>query len=170
MNHMDTERALLTWRQARERLLADDPTLEDDEAALIELLGPEQGNLDDIVARLLRAARHAGKMSDMAQGMASEMSARAKRYDARDQSLRNAAMAILDVTGQRRVELPDLTASIYQGKASVIITDEDALPDVFCNFKRTPNKTAIRDWLDKGEAVPGAALSNGSASLTIRSK
>lgn len=170
MNQHDIDRALATWQTARARLLADDPELENDEAALIELLGPAQGDLDNIVARLLRAARHAGKMADAAGEMAAEITARAKRYDDRDRSLRAAALAILDVTGQRRVELPDLTASIRQGSQSVVITDETALPDVFCNFKRVPNKTAIREWLDKGEAVPGATLSNGQASLTIRGK
>jgi phage host-nuclease inhibitor protein Gam len=60
--------------------------------------------------------------------------------------------------------------SIQDGRAGVVITDPQAVPDQFVRIKREPDKTAIGAALASGNAVPGADMRNGAPSLTIRTK
>jgi hypothetical protein len=52
----------------------------------------------------------------------------------------------------------------------VVITNKEALPEQFIRIKREEDKVAIKDALKRGEIVPGAELSNGGETLTIRRK
>lgn len=166
------EQALSSWLSARSRLLNDDPDLEHDEAALLDLLGPEDGDVQNILARLLRGAVHATAMASAAGDQIESLKGRQDRYKRRADAMRATAYSILDAMGQMKVELPDLTASIRRGTQSATITDEGAVPDAFVEIVtlRKINKNDILSKLKAGEDVPGASLSNGLASLTIRTK
>jgi hypothetical protein len=189
--------AMSAWQQARNRILTDDPDAEGDEAALLELLGPEQDDIESILNRLLRAAIHAQDMSEAAGKRAEEIKAREDRYMKRCVALRTAAYGVMDAMGRKKHELPDLTASVKAGSVSVFVINEDLIPD---DCKRTiperkePDKTviarrlkALRDWEeakaraeqlgmdpesipDAPSDVPGASLSNQMPTLQIRRK
>ena len=60
--------------------------------------------------------------------------------------------------------------SIGATQPAVVIFDETALPESCVRVKREPNKTEIRKMLSEGQSVPGAALSNGGETLTVRAK
>lgn len=75
---------------------------------------------------------------------------------------------LMEVADQRSIDLPTAKISLGKSPAKVIITDEGAIPDEFVRVKREPNKTAIKEALVGGKDVPGATLSNGGTSLTIR--
>ena len=75
---------------------------------------------------------------------------------------------LMEVADQRSIDLPTAKISLGKSPAKVIITDESAIPDEFVRVKREPNKTAIKEALVGGQDVPGATLSNGGTSLTIR--
>ena len=75
---------------------------------------------------------------------------------------------LMEVADQRSIDLPTAKISLGKSPAKVIITDENAIPDEFMRVKRDPNKTAIKEALVGGKDVPGATLSNGGTSLTIR--
>lgn len=164
------EQAMSAWQSARARLLADDPDLAGDEAALSGLLGPESGDVKDILARLLRASQHAKDMAELAHEQAARIAARQKRYAARAEGLRGTAFAIMDAMGERRIELPDMTVTIRAGGVSCAITDADALPDEYVRITRAPDKAAILADLKQGVVIKGAELSNGLPSIQIRSK
>jgi hypothetical protein len=61
------------------------------------------------------------------------------------------------------------TASVRKGSASVVITDDAAIPP---EYMRQPapvaDKAAIAKALKDGREVPGAVLRNGAPGLTIR--
>lgn len=162
--------AMSAWQSARARLLQDDPDLAGDEAALTALLGPETGDVRDILARLLRAALHAKDMAELAHEQAARIAARQKRYASRAEQLRGTAFAIMDVICERRIELPDMTATIRAGGASCTITDAAALPDEYVRIKREPDKAAILADLKVGLVIAGAELTNAAPSIQIRSK
>jgi len=75
----------------------------------------------------------------------------------------------MEATELRKMELPEATLSIRSVAPSVIITDEENLPDIACKFERKPDKAKIKELLASGW-VAGATLSNGTKSLTIRIK
>ena len=75
---------------------------------------------------------------------------------------------LMEVADQRSIDLPTAKISLGKSPSKVIITDENVIPDEFVRVKREPNKTAIKEALVGGKDVPGATLSNGGTSLTIR--
>lgn len=164
------EQAMAAWQSARSRLLADDADLVHDESALADLLGPEEGEIETILARLLRAARHAKSMSDGAAELIEDMQARKSRYARRNEALRGTAFAIMDALGKKKTELPDITASVRAGQPSVIITDENSIPDIYVRIERKIDRATILSALKSGLTVDGAELSNSGPSLMIRTK
>lgn len=164
------QEVLSTWMSARRNLLHDDPALDQDEAALVELLGPEEGEVEDILARLIRAAIHAASMADAAKSRMTVMGQRAARYKAREQNMRATAFALMDVIGRRKFETSDFTASLTPGRVGVVVTDLEAVPDIYVEIETTrkPDKAVLLSTLKSGATVPGCELSNGIANLTIR--
>jgi len=164
------EQALSAWQAARARLLSDDAGLEHNEAALEELLGAAEGDIEDVLARLLRAARDAKAMADASAGLIDDMQARKARYQRRNEAFRSTAFAVMDALGRAKVELPDITASIRAGQPSVQITDEDAVPDIYVELVRKIDKQTIASVLKSGGEVPGAVMSNSLPTLTLRTR
>lgn len=163
-------KAVSAYQSARDRLLSADTDLEHDEAALIELLGPETQDIDEILNRLVSASVHACAMADLAANQMTALAARRDRYKRRNEMLRAMAMEVLNVTGQRRFETPAFTVSIRGGIQSAVIQDIDTLPEVFVRLvtERKPERSAILAALKAGQDVPGATLSNGSPSIQVR--
>lgn len=162
------EHAVAAWQATRARILAEDETLEGDEAALTALLGEEAGDIDDILARVLRSAIHASDMAKAANARAEATAARASRYSARSDTLKGAAFALMECLGRKKAEYADVSATIGKPRASVAITDETALPEEYWRITRTPNKAAIRDDLKAGVVIEGAILEDGLPSFTIK--
>ena len=185
------------WQQARNRILTNDADTAGDEAELLALLGPEQEEADGILNRLLRAAVHADDMADAAKARAAEIKAREVRYNNRALALRTAAFHVMEAMDKRRHELPDLTATMRAGSASVFIINEDLIPaDCLRTIpeRKEPDKKLIGDrlkarqkWEDDRDAsvaagmdpdtvpdappdVLGATLSNAMPSLQIKRK
>jgi len=185
------------WQRARNHIITEDPDLALDEAGLAGLLGSDQDDAISILNRLLHAAAYAEDMSKLAEAQARAIQERSSRFANRALATRTAAFHVMDAMGLKRHELPDMTASMRAGGVSVMIINDDTIPD---ECKRTiPEKKepdlkligarlkAIRDWesaRDKALAdgfdpetipepppdVPGATLSNGMPTLVIRRK
>lgn len=164
------EQALSAWQSARQRLLTDDLDLAHDEAALAELLGEETGNVQDILARLLRAAVHAASMAEAAGVQIEAMTGRRDRYRRRAEAMRATSFAMMLAIETPKITLPDLTASLTAGRPTVGITDENTIPDEYIKVTRVPDKAALMADLKVGVIIPGAELRDGLSSLSIRTK
>jgi len=166
------EQALSAWQSARARLLAEDPALEHDEAALVDLLGPEEGQVEDVLARLVRGAVHAESMADAAAERIAAMSERLKRFKARAQTMRGTAFAVMDATGLRKLELEDVTASVRNGTPSVEITDLDLVPEIYIEtvVTRKADKRTLLAVMKDGAVIPGAELTNAMPTIALRTR
>ena len=140
------EVALSAWHAARERLLAEDPALEHDEAMLVELLGPEEGEVEEILARLVRGAVHAESMADAASERIEAMRERAApvqapRTDhARHGIRRHGQHRAQEVgTGGRHGQHPS-------GHALGQITDLDAVPEIYVETVVTRQPDKAPSW------------------------
>lgn len=153
------------WKVLRERLKAQFPDLED--ADLVDTLDG-QFDVREACARMLRAAEDDAMMVDGIAARQEQLAARKARLNARIERLRAAVLTAMQETGIRKIEEPEFTASIARRPAAVVITDEDSVPDDYATTVRKIDKKALRDALKAGAAVPGAALSNGSETLTLR--
>jgi hypothetical protein len=94
---------------------------------------------------------------------------RKARFERRDKALRKVLFSLLQNAGLPKAELALATLSVRAGTPKVIITDEQALPDALCRFKREPDKIKIKEALTQGH-VTGATLSNAEPILSIRVK
>ncbi len=164
------EQVMSAWASARARLLNEDVDLAHDEAALTELLGAEAGDVDSILARLLRAARHAKSQADAAGELIEDMQARKSRFMRRNEAFRGAAFAIMAVVEKQKIELPELTATIRKGQPSAVATNEEATPDIYVRIERKPDRATILSALKSGLTVEGWELSNSIPTLSIRTK
>lgn len=162
------EQAMSVWSAARARLLSEDSGLEHGEVGLDELLGAAEGDVEDILARLLRASRDAKAMAKASASLIEDMQTRKVRFQRRDEAFRATAFAIMTALERSKLELPDLTASIRAGQPSVQITDEDAVPDLYVHMERRIDKQTIASVLKSGGEVPGAELSNSLPTLSLR--
>lgn len=126
-------------------------------------------DLPDRLIRILRAARYVEADAETLAGMMKDMAERKARLLRKAESMRQTALWAMSEVGLTKLHGPDLSASVSRGKPSVTITDEAALPDDVCAFKRVPSKTAIAAALAEGD-VPGAAWSNPQPVLTIRTR
>ena len=168
-NSWKISQAMSVWQSTRARLLHDDAELAQDEAALSALLGSEAGDVRDVLARVLRAARHAEAMADAAKEQMTALKGRQDRYKRRGEQLRATGFAILDALGESRFETADFTASIRAGVPSLTILDQEAIPSEFIRISEVPEKPAIIAALKAGREVGGCVLAAGLPSLTIRS-
>jgi hypothetical protein len=162
------ETAMSAWQSARARLLDEDPDLARDEAALTELLGEAEGDVKDVLARLVRAALHAEQMQDLAFIRAAQLKSRGERFAKRADQMRAVALAIMEALGEKRFNQPDFSITVAKGRTSVVITDEDAAAKAYPHVTIKPDRKAIRADLEQGVVVEGAFLSNGMPTLQIR--
>ncbi len=141
--------------------------VEDDEAWLATLESETDFNevLTDIVRRIEDAKALAIGTADRLE----ELQARKGRFEYRIHALREFAQKIMESAELKKLELPECTLSIRNVPPSVVITDEEALPDIACKFERKPSKTKIKELLATGP-VAGATMSNGSTTLSLRVK
>lgn len=158
---------LSQWQGIRDQLLADFPDI--DAETLADTLDGETGALD-AVASLIRRSREDEASADAVRVLAKQYQERASRLDARSRAGKNAATKLMQALEVRKVERPEFTASFRAIPRRPIITDLNALPDrcVTVETVKKPNVDEIKRLLDDGTPVPGATMSNGGESLTVR--
>ncbi len=165
---MLTEALVQEYIRQRAALLSAFPELAEDVEALADTL---EGITEapDVIARFVREAREDEALAGSLAIMLREMSDRKQRFAARADRRREAAMKLMNACAIRKIEMPDFTASIRAVPPKVEIEDEAALPESLCKVVRSPDRTAIKDALVNGP-VAGARLSNGSETLTVRTR
>jgi len=165
-----TLQQVMSIAQATLARMEQDGTLDTDEAALMDALRQEVPEVDDVLARLLRAMGEADAAAEAIRNRATDLDTRHDRFIRQRDSYRAAVYAIFDALGLTKWRHAEFTASLSPGRAGVVVTDEAALPDAFVKVTRSPDKTAIKAALAQGEIVPGVTVENNPPTLTIRTK
>ena len=155
-------------RQSIENLKVLHPDLIEDEEAWVSALESET-DINELLTRVVRQIEDTKALVIGTKVRFEELSNRKQRFERRVEALRDLAFKLMEAAELPKIELPEATLSIRSVPPSVIITDEENLPDVACNFERKPDKAKIKELLASG-IVAGATLSNGSKSLSIRIK
>lgn len=148
-------------------LLENLPSLADDEQLRLDTI---EGATDalDIADRLIASIANAEAMADAVREQVEILRTRAGNFDDRAEGLRNVLRGLMDEMRVRKLERPRATVSIRAGQPAVIITDGDSIPDEYWRVTKTPAKSQIRDALKAGKDVPGAMLTNGGETLSMR--
>lgn len=99
-----------------------------------------------------------------------EMKKRKERFEAQCERIRAAVLVAMGHANLRKIEIPQATLSIRAVPPKAEIVDESMIPS---RFWKTPDpkldKKSVLDALKAKENVPGAVLSNGGETISIRS-
>jgi len=169
-SQFDLEQMMTTLISARARLLAEDPNIERDEVLYHDMIEGESGDVLDVLDETMRTVVGYEDMVQMAERRIEIIQERARRWQERAERLRGIVHAVFEAGGMTRRDLPDLVASIAEGRDHVEITNETAIPDQYIETKRVPMKGPIGAELRAGRKVPGATLSNKMPRLQIRTR
>lgn len=155
----------------RERLKAEHG-LQDGDEALEDTLEGASG-LPEMLARLAREAVWQDRQAEAMDGIIKANQGRKSAFEQRAERTRNAMSWAMQESGMKKIPrdvLPDLTVSMRDGKAPLVIPDESLVPQGWCRAKYTPDKEAIREALERRERFDFAYLGNSKPVLTIRAK
>lgn len=141
--------------------------LEDDEQAAADMIEGET-SLDEAMAKAVKRIAELEAMDTALAIMAEQISARRSRLKAQCDSLRTAITISLEATNTKRLELPFATVSRRAVAPKAQIVTEAEIPSQF--WKRADPKVDMRALLAalKEGPVPGAELSNGSETISIK--
>ena len=162
---METHDALKKLKEIRYGFEQDD----------LDLLGDELTQATDFTSACLDVAEAAVEHELHAKAVAeriAELGERKARLLRTADSLRAVILQSMQIRSVPTIKSAVLTLSVTNRPPELVVTDESLLPSRF--FKPQPpvlDKKALKEAVvTDGEVIEGAALGNGSISLTIRRK
>lgn len=161
------ERVISAWQQFRAELLGDEELVEDENVIARALHASDLATPSELVSSLIDAAIWADRRRDEARVLAAEFTERARRYEARVERFRDLINGILTATETRNAVGRLARASIVRAPPSVLVTDEQRIPDEYFKVERTLRKSDVLADLKVGVVIDGAVLSNGGETLRL---
>jgi predicted nuclease with TOPRIM domain len=148
-------------------LLAEYPQLNEDEELLKDTL---EGNtrFNEVMEKFLSAMRENETLAEAVSQRIGKLRERQTRLTHRAQFFRSLMHRLMDWAGIKSLALPEAKISVVNSPEKVIITDESAIPDDFMRVTKEPNKAAIKTAMKSGSIIPGATLSNGGTTISVR--
>lgn len=148
-------------------LLASFPELVEDEEFRLDVI---QGQTDalEVLGKLLSEEREAAFLSAAIRERMDALSDRRSAAERRKDAYRSLMLRIMTAANLTKVPLAEATLSRRAVPPAVLITDENAIPEEYQRHKVEIDKTKLKDALKAGVAVPGAVLSNGGETISVR--
>ena len=153
-------------RQQISNLLLACPELAEDEILRADMIEGET-DANTFLSECERKRVEAKWLAASIEFHQEELDERKKRFERREQAMRNLMFKIMEAADLKKVELPEVTLSIRQGVPKVIITTEELLPLEMWRFTKSPDKTKIKETIQGGTPVAGAEMSNAEPTLSI---
>lgn len=153
---------------ARDLIASLKDIIGDDEAFAMDVI-EGQTSLVEVVNSLIAQEGEDEAHIRAIQDYQGKLSHRAANINARIERRRNALLAAFQNAGVKTLRCPLGTVGVRPTPAKVIATDESLIPDEFMK-PRDPvlDKRALLAALKEGRTVPGATLSNGGVTISIR--
>ncbi len=163
---MSLEFAAITYRALRDRIRAEDPTI--DEQTLADTV---EGltDLHEIVTAIIRAALADEALATGLKGRIADMQERLDRLQDRASKRRQIAKDVMVELDLKKIAAPDFSVSIRPGLPSLMVIDEAVVPGIYWQpsvprLKRQELLTELKD----GAEIEGVALSNPEPVLSVR--
>jgi hypothetical protein len=108
--------------------------------------------------------------SETAKQVAAEFREKANQRENKVEMMKSLIMQHMKTLGHPKLFGKKFTVAIQKngGSVPVLITDEDELPENYCQIKLIPNKDWIRQDIEAGKDVPGARLGERGESIRIK--
>lgn len=142
----------------------------DDETLFSDMLEGET-DLHRIIASIHDGMARDSEMIVGIEARASDLAERKARLKKRVEASRAGIVRLMQAGQQRKIELPEATYSIRDGKPSLSVVDPDAVPSEYQRIKADPDKSAINAAFGDADELPNwLTREPAKASLTARTK
>lgn len=123
--------------------------------------------IDRAIVRLQEIEAHGASI----KSQMTDLKERSDRFKKQSELIRTALASALGMARLKKVERALATISLRAVAPSLVVVEEADIPSEY--FEPQPprlDKKAVLDALKSGEKVPGASLSSGGETISIRSK
>ena len=128
-------------------------------------------DLHEMIAAVIRSALVDEALQSGLRTRLEEMRQRLTRLEERGAKKRQLALEAMCEVGLKKLEQPDFTASARSGSPGVVVVSEEAIPlDFWLPQPPKLDRQVLLGSLKRGQAVPGAELSNPKPCLSVRTK
>ena len=165
---MNLEFSAITYRTLRDRIKADDPTI--DEQTLADTV---EGltDLHEIVSAIIRSALADEALAVGLKGRIADMQGRLDRLQDRASKRRQIAKDVMVELDLKKITAPDFSVSVRPGMPALQVLDEAAVPSIYWQpsaprLKRQELLSELKDGAD----ITGVALSNPEPVLSVRTR
>ena len=158
--------ALALHEYVKEQLRVQFPDIDDQ--TLADTLEGET-DLQQMLVAIMRSADEDEMLVAGIKARAEDLAERRKRIERRIETKEAIVLHAMEKANLKKIEAPDFTVSTRATPAAVIVTDEKLIPaDYWKPQDPTLDKAGIRDALKAKKDIPGATLSNGGVTLSVR--
>ena len=165
---MNLDFAAITYRTLRDRIRADDPTI--DEQTLADTV---EGltDLHEILTAIIRSALSDEALAAGLKGRIADMQGRLERLQDRASKRRQIAKDVMVELDLKKITAPDFSVSIRPGMPALQVLDEAAVPSIYWQpsaprLKRQELLSELKDGAD----ISGVTLSNPEPVLSVRTR
>ncbi len=167
----DVSRELHIQGEAAKALLLNIRDVVEDDAEMIETAVEGETNLKEAISAAVDRILELDAHEEAIAARIKALSERKERFAHQSERIKAAIHVAMGQAELRKIELPQATLGVRAVPPKAEITDEAMIPSKF--FKPQDPKLdrkAVLDALKAKEEVPGATLSNGGETISIRSK
>lgn len=158
--------ALALHEYVKEQLRVQFPEIDDQ--TLADTLEGET-DLTQLLVAIMRSADEDEMLVAGIKSRTEELQERKKRIERRIETKEAIVLHAMEKANLKKVEVPDFTVSTRATPGAVIVTDEKLIPaDYWKAQDPTLDKAGISADLKAKKDVPGATLSNGGVTLSVR--
>jgi len=167
----DVSRELHIQGEAARALLLNIKDVVEDDAEMIETAIEGETNLKEAISAAVDRILELDAHEEAITAQIKALSERKERFSHQSERIKAAVHVAMSQAELRKMELPVATISVRAVPPKAEITDEAILPSRFWKPQDPKlDRKAILDALKAKEEVPGATLSNGGETISIRSK
>lgn len=139
-----------------------------DDPELMLVLADGETSLLQLIDRMLEVDLEDDTMISALKLHKDTLVVRLHRIQERRQSRRSILEQALILLERKTLERPTGTITLSDRAPSLVVEEEAVIPARFFDLKPVLNRQRAKQALDEGEEIPGARLSNGSITLTVR--
>jgi len=165
---MTLEFAAIAYRSVRDRIRAEDPTI--DEQTLADTV---EGltDLHEIVTAIVRSALTDEALADGLKRRIGDMQERLERLQDRASKRRQIAKDVMLELDIKKISAPDFSVSVRPGLPALQVLDEGSVPSIYWqpSAPRLKRQELLSE-LKTGASIEGVALSNPEPILSVRVK
>jgi len=167
----DVSRELHIQGEAARALLLNIRDVVEDDAEMIETAIEGETSLKEAISAAVDRILELDAHEEAIAAQVKALNERKERFTHQSDRIKAAIHVAMGQAELRKLELPQATLSVRAVPPKAEITDESMLPSRFWKSSApTLDRKLLLETLKSGESVPGAVLSNGSETLSLRSR